>query len=190
LEKKGVRVLGVAESFKKGAGERAVLAGVVMRADFVIDGVVVGECTVGGLDSTEGIIRMYHTLGREDVMAIMLNGCIISWFNVIDLHRLHDETRLPVIAVSYNPTRGILNFFKKYFPDDWQKRVEIYERNGPRIGIVNKNNLTIYIRSVGIDEEDAARLINRFTLFGKIPEPLRIAKLVAHAILLSRVKGV
>ncbi len=189
LEKKGVRILGIAESFRKGSGEKAVLAGVVMRADFIIDGIVIGECTVGGLDATEKIIGMYRSLNRDDVMAIMLNGCIISWFNVIDLHELHNQTGLPVIAVSYNPTKGIREYFMKYFPEDWQKRVEIYEKNGPRYEIVNKNNLTVYLRSIGIDEDDAARLVNRFTLFGKIPEPLRIARLIAHAVLLQRMKG-
>ncbi|MEM4765961.1 MAG: DUF99 family protein, partial [Nitrososphaerota archaeon] len=62
LQKKGVRALGVAESFRKGIGGRAVLAGVVMRGDFVIDGVVFGECTVGGMDATDGILEMYRSL--------------------------------------------------------------------------------------------------------------------------------
>lgn len=181
LEKRGIRVLGIAESFRKNIGGKALLAGVVMRADLIIDGIVLGECTVGGLDATEKIIDMYRSLKRDDVMAIMLNGCIISWFNVVDLWKLHEETGLPIIAVSYNPTKGIREFFIKYFPDDWEARVQIYERNGPRFEIVNKNGFKIYLRVIGMDEEGAARLVNRLTLFGRIPEPLRIAKLIAHA---------
>lgn len=186
LEKRGVRVLGIAESFKKDLGEAASLAGVVMRGDFIIDGIVLGKCTVGGLDSTDEILEMYGRLGREDIMAIMLNGCIISWFNVVDLVKIHEETGIPVITISYNPTKGIKEFFVKYFPDDWEKRVEIYERNGPRFDILNKNGFRVYVRSIGIDQEDAARLINRFTIFGKIPEPLRVARLIAHAAMTHR----
>lgn len=186
LEKKGVRVLGIAESFRKGPGEIASLAGVVMRGDFIIDGVILGECVVGGLDSTENILKMHSSLKRDDVRAIMLNGCIISWFNVIDLEKIHRETGIPVIAVSYNPTRGIREFFIKYFPDDWERRVEIYERNGPRFEMLNKNGFRIYVRSIGIDQEDAAKLIDRFTIFGKIPEPLRIARLIAYAAMMQR----
>ncbi|HDD42867.1 MAG TPA: DUF99 family protein [Nitrososphaeria archaeon] len=188
LQKKGVRVLGVAESFRKPVGEKAVLAGVVMRGDFVVDGVVFGECLVGGLDATDGIIEMYRSLRREDVMALMLNGCIISWFNVIDLHRLHSETRLPVISVTYEPSAGIREYFIKYFPEDWEQRVEIYERNGPRVEITNKNNLKLYVRAVGIGLDEAAKLLNRFTLFGRIPEPLRVAKLIARSLLTYRAK--
>ena len=47
LEKKGVRVLGVAESFRKNLSDKAILAGIVMRGDMIIDGIVFGECTVG-----------------------------------------------------------------------------------------------------------------------------------------------
>ncbi len=183
LEKKGVRVLGIAESFRKSIGEKAILAGVVMRGDFIIDGIIFGECTVGGLDATDSIIEMHRSLKREDIMVIMLNGCIISWFNVIDLQKLHEETKLPIISLSYRPSKGIRKYFIEYFPEDWEKRVEIYERNGPRIEIRNKNNLNLYIRAIGIDPDDAAKLVDRYTIFGRIPEPLRIARLIAHSLL-------
>ncbi|MCL7386030.1 MAG: DUF99 family protein [Thaumarchaeota archaeon] len=183
LQKKGVRVLGVAESFRKDVGGKAALAGVVMRGDLIIDGVVFGECTVGGMDATDSILEMYRSLGREDIMLLMLNGCIISWFNVIDLQRLHEETGLPVISVTYNPSTGIREYFLKYFPDDWGKRLEVYERNGPRVEMTNRNGFKVYFRSVGLDPSDAAKIIDRYTIFGKVPEPLRVARILAHSLL-------
>jgi len=186
LEKKGIRVLGIAESFEKGSSRKASLAGVVMRRDLIIDGIVIGECTVGGMDSTEKILEMYRELDREDISAIMLNGCIISWFNVIDLKKLNEKTGLPIISVSYRPSTGIKEYFIKYFPDDWSKRVEVYERNGPRREFINKNDLKIYVRAVGIEDEDAMKLIDEYTLFGRVPEPLRVARLIAYAALKSR----
>ena len=183
LEKRGIRVLGVAESFRKNLSDKAILAGIVMRGDMIIDGIAFGECTVGGLDATERILEMYRSLEREDILALMLNGCIISWFNVIDLNKLHEETGLPVISLSYRPSTGIREYFIKYFPRDWEKRVEIYERNGPRIELTNRNGLKLYMRAVGIDLDEAAKLVDRYTLFGRIPEPLRIARLAAHGLL-------
>jgi len=180
---KGVRVLGIAESFRKNLSDKAILAGIVMRGDMIIDGIVFGECTVGGLDATEKILEMYRSLEREDILALMLNGCIISWFNVIDLNKLHEETGLPVISLSYRPSTGIREYFIKYFPRDWERRVEIYERNGPRIELTNRNGLKLYMRAVGIDLDEAAKLVDRYTLFGRIPEPLRIARLAAHGLL-------
>ena len=66
LNKKGIRVLGIAESFRRGYG-KSVLAGVVMRADCVIDGFSFTHITVGGMDGTEGILRLFEALQRDDI---------------------------------------------------------------------------------------------------------------------------
>ena len=65
--KRAIRTLGVAESFRKELGSSSVLAGVVMRADLVVDGVVLGRCTVGGMDATESILDMWRRLDRNDI---------------------------------------------------------------------------------------------------------------------------
>ncbi|RLG62557.1 DUF99 domain-containing protein, partial [Candidatus Geothermarchaeota archaeon] len=98
--KKGVRVLGIAESFIKGEA-KSILVGIVMRRDLIIDGVIIDYVTLGGLDSTDTIIRMFNTLSRNDINYIMLSGSVISWLNVIDLNRLYYEINIPVISVSY-----------------------------------------------------------------------------------------
>jgi len=183
LEKKAIRVLGLAESFSKSLGQYAILAGVVMRSDFIIDGIVLGKCRVGGMDATDSILEMYRKLDRDDISALMINGCIISWFNVIDLARLYKETNLPSICLTYYPSTGLREYFVKYFPEDWSERIRIYEKNGPRIEVTNKNGFKIYLRAVGIEVETAVNLINKYTLFGRTPEPLRIARLIAHAVL-------
>jgi len=59
LEKKGLRGLAVAESFRE-SDKTSTLAGVVMRRDFVIDGFVLGSTTLEGDDSTDEIISMYE----------------------------------------------------------------------------------------------------------------------------------
>lgn len=183
LGKKAIRVLGLAESFSKNLGHYAVLAGVVMRSDLVLDGIVIGKCRVGGMDATDSIIEMYCRLDRDDISALMINGCIISWFNVIDLGRLYKELNLPSMCLTYYPSRGLRDYFVKYFPEDWIERVRIYEGSGPRVEVTNKNGFKIYLRAVGVDIETAINLINKYTLFGRVPEPLRVARLIAHAVL-------
>jgi endonuclease V-like protein UPF0215 family len=92
VEKKAIRALGVAESFRKGNvssssnnNNKAILAGVVMRSDLVIDGMVYGYSTIRGMDATESILNMYNELGRGDISVIMLGGVIISMYNIIDI---------------------------------------------------------------------------------------------------------
>ncbi|MDW8000016.1 MAG: DUF99 family protein, partial [Candidatus Nitrosocaldus sp.] len=88
LEKKAIRALGIAESFRKGTS-KAVLAGVVMRSDLVIDGVALSSTTVRGDDATDAVINLYRGLNRNDVNLIMLGGVVISMYNIIDLDRVH-----------------------------------------------------------------------------------------------------
>ena len=183
--KKGIRALGVAECFKKGSKERSILAGVVMRADGLVDGFSFSTATVGGLDATEAVLRLYERLNRKDVNILMLNGCVISWFNVIDLHEISERTRRPLICITYEPSPGLEPYFKEYFPGDWRERLAIYERNGPRREVRLKTGHTVFIRAIGLDEEDALRVLNRFVLHGSIPEPLRLARLLARAALRS-----
>jgi endonuclease V-like protein UPF0215 family len=83
INKKGIRVLAIAESFKK-QKPNSVLTGVVMRKDLVIDGIIFGKATIGGNDATQNIIEMYNNLERNDIGFILLDGMIISMFNIVD----------------------------------------------------------------------------------------------------------
>ena len=87
LRKKGIRVLGIAESFNKDLSKYSQIVGVVMRGDFLIDGFTLGKITVGGLDSTDVILDMIKKLNRDDIRVIFLSGCVIGWFNIIDIDK-------------------------------------------------------------------------------------------------------
>ena len=65
-EKGGIRVLGIAESFKK-TSTCSTLAGIVMRRDLIIDGIVFGNAPMEGNDSTQNILSMYRSLKRNDI---------------------------------------------------------------------------------------------------------------------------
>ena len=179
---KKIRALGVAESFKKG-GERSVLAGVVMRSDFAIDGVAFSFATVGGMDATDAILRLYGALGREDVNVLLISGSVISWFNVIDLNRLSAKTGLPLVCLTYEESEGIEGYFRKHFPDDWEERVRVHKSNGERVKVELATGHSVFIIPVGLDVGEAVRVLNVFTSHGKYPEPVRVARLLARAAL-------
>ncbi|PCN50794.1 hypothetical protein B6U99_02520 [Candidatus Geothermarchaeota archaeon ex4572_27] len=176
--KKGVRMLGIAESFRKG-GPRSILVGVVQRADLVLDGFAVAFPTVGGLDATDKVIELYRSLGRQDIDVIAISGVVISWYNVIDLERVHRETGRPLISITYEESEGLLEHFKRNFPDDWRVRWEIHERNGERVKVRLKTGYHVFVRQFGMSLEEAVYVLNKFTLEGKKPEPIRVAQLIA-----------
>ena len=185
VHKKGFRALGISESFVKGVSKESILAGVVMRADMKIDGFTFSRATVGGTDATEKILEMYKRLRRDDINLLLLNGCVISWYNVIDIHRVAEETGLPLICVTYNESAGLERYFRELFPEDWEQRVEAYQKNKGRVPVKLFTGHIVYIRYIGMKIEEAREVLNRFTFEGAIPEPLRISRLLARSIVKS-----
>jgi len=182
VHKKAVRALGIAESFVKGVSRESVLAGVVMRADKAIDGFVFSTATVGGMDATEKMIEMHKILGRDDINLLILNGCVISWYNVVDLHEVADNTGLPLICVTYEESEGLEKYFKELFPEDWEDRVRAYRRNKARTPIALGTGYTIYVRFINMSLEEAKGILNKFTSHGAVPEPLRVGRILARSI--------
>jgi endonuclease V-like protein UPF0215 family len=177
--KKGLRALGIAESFVD--KESSTLAGVVMRKDMQIDGIVLSRVTVGGMDATESIEKMVENLHREDVNIVMVSGGAIAWYNIIDGELLHAHTGLPVIIVTYEESDGLEEDILRHFPGD-DTRLEAYRRLGSRHPFMLSTGYTIFLRAWGLTEETAATLCDAFTRDGKIPEPLRVARLIARAV--------
>jgi len=179
LNKPGIRALGIAESFREGR-EKSTLAGVVMRGDRIIDGFVLGTATVGGEDATRNVLKMYRALRRNDINLIILSGCIISMYNIIDVDALSQSTRLPVICLTYKESRGIERAIKHHFVD-YEKRLVAYRRLGRRRSVKLKTGYRVFVRTGGTNEREAREILNLFTLQGSIPEPVRLAKLLARA---------
>lgn len=181
--KKGIRALGIAESFRRREGGRAVLAGVVQRVDGILDGLVLGTCTVGGMDSTDSILEMWQRLDRDDINVVMLSGCIISWFNVISLPKIHTVTSTPLICLTYRESRGLKEVLMRRFPDDWESRNSVYMSNGDRTPITLKTGYKVYVRFFGMDSQTCKELLDRFIRHGRYPEPVRLAKMVARSVM-------
>ena len=183
LNKKGIRVLGIAESFRRDY-EKSVLAGIVMRSDVIIDGVGFTHITVGGMDGTRGILRLFASLHRDDINVIMLNGCVISWFNIIDLNEVYEQLQIPLICVTYEESEGLKEHIAKHFEaEERDSRLEAYKQLGDRVPVFLDDRFEVLIRILGLEKADASKLLKKFTTQGKVPEPLRVAKITARALL-------
>jgi hypothetical protein len=178
-EKKGIRVLGVAESFKKSC-KKSTLAGVVMRRDLIIDGMVFGSATIEGDDSTDSIISMHKSLARDDINCVLLDGLVISMYNIIDGERVAAESGLPVVAITFEDSKGLEGSIRHHF-DSWQHKLDQYQKLGKRERITLKTGKNLFIRYWGLNQKRAIAILNSFTLQGSVPEPIRVAKLVARS---------
>ena len=182
LEKKGLRGLGIAESFSQNS-KKSILAGVVMRRDFVIDGFTFGNATLSGDDATDEILKMYKKLDRPDVSYIMISGIIISLYNVIDIKRIHDALGIPIIAVTYNDSQGLDDAIKFHFPNSYEEKLACYNELGSREKISLKTGHDVYVRIEGCTLLQTKQILDYMTIQGSIPEPLRVSQMLAKSIL-------
>jgi uncharacterized protein len=184
-EKKGIRVLGISESFRK-TSTCSTLAGIVMRRDLIIDGIVFGNATIEGNDSTQNILSMYRSLKRNDINCIMLDGLIISMYNIIDGKEIRENTNIPVIAITFKDSDGLEGAIQHHFSKDSKLKLEQYRKLGQRDEILLKTGKLVFVRYWGLSSKEAFTIVNCFTLQGSIPEPIRIAKLAARASMRSK----
>lgn len=182
LEKKGLRGLAIAESFRQNS-ERSILSGLIMRRDFVIDGFVFGSAALEGNDATDQILHMYDELHRSDINYILVSGLIISMYNIVDIKKLCDSLQIPVIGVTYNESDGIEDAIKHHFPKSFESKVNEYEKLGTREKITLHTSHDIFVRYVGCTIYEVKQLLNELTLHGSIPEPLRVSQLLANVLL-------
>lgn len=187
LEKPGIRILGIAESWT--GRKRSVLAGIVMRGDLRIDGCALGSVTVGGMDATEAVLGIVSSLDRSDINLVLISGAAIAWYNIINPDQIFEDTGIPVLIITYEESGGLEDAIERHFPQD-TLRMQQYLALGERDFIRLHTGHTVFLRRSGVPLDAAARIINRFTLDGKVPEPVRAARLFARAVMQSFQNGI
>jgi uncharacterized protein len=151
-----------------------------MRRDLIIDGMAYGSATVEGDDATDSIISIHRSLARDDINCIMLDGLVISMYNIIDGDRVSVETGLPVIAITFEDSKGLEDSIRYHF-DDWQSKLAQYQKLGRREQVTLKTGKNLFIRCWGLNQRRAVAILDSFTLQGSMPEPIRVAKLAARS---------
>jgi endonuclease V-like protein UPF0215 family len=151
-----------------------------------LDGVVSGFVSRDGANSTSRIIQLIRdSQFVRYVRAVLLQGIALAGFNVVDVVRLHETLEVPVLVVVRRPPRLTLvkSALFGHTPGAARKW-KLIEQAGEveRVG-------PICVQRVGIDRDAAVALLRATTLHGNIPEPLRLAHLIAGGITLGTSHG-
>jgi endonuclease V-like protein UPF0215 family len=180
----GTRAVGVAESYagdRRRTGDASTLAGAVVRADRVVDGLAFATCTVGGTDATSAVCTLLSRLDREDARYVLVAGIAPAWYNVLDLPAIAETADRPVLSVSFEASEGLEPALEEAFSGDaLEARLATYRRQ-PRRERVEVNGETVFLRSAGVDEDEAREVLRGFTPEGGRPEPVRVARTAARA---------
>lgn len=110
--------------------------------------------------------------------AILLQGIAFAGFNVIDLQELRRRTGLAVLVVARRPPdfKAIRTALLDHVRGGARKW-RLIEAAGPMEPVAG-----VYVQRAGLGRADAEILLTRLQLQGKLPEPLRVAHLIAGGV--------
>jgi endonuclease V-like protein UPF0215 family len=191
-----------------------LLVGVVCSGTRV-DGILSGKIRRDGANATRAMVAMVRAsqFGTH-VQAIMLQGIAVGGFNVVDVHSLSAALRVPVLVVTRRrPDMAAVK--RALFSDAPEARPRVTgaarkwklieeagtmeilgesrrslrkEKAKPPSGI-RTTTPRLWIQRAGLSLDEARKLVADTTLHGNIPEPLRLAHLIAGGITTGSSRG-
>jgi len=180
-----IRVLGIDDGvFTPHSKELVDVVGVVFRGGYWLDGFMHTRVQVDGMDATEKLAEMItRSPHYPQLRVVMLNGVTLAGFNIVDIKELHEKVRLPIIAV----TREKPDFedIKKALQNlpETEERWKAIEKAGKMIRVrTREGEEPIYAHVAGVSEETARLILRSTSTRSNIPEPLRVAHIIASGL--------
>jgi hypothetical protein len=180
--KRQVRILGIDDAPFTFSENVTPVIGVVMRGGEYLECVLRSSVAIDGSEATAICREMIqNTKHRKQLKVVMLDGVCLGGFNVVDIVELFETTTIPVMTITRDKPDfpKIKQALQKNF-HDWNDRWKILRR-GTMHPIQTRHN-PIYIKYAGLSLEEAKEIINISTIRGVIPEPIRVAHLIASGI--------
>jgi uncharacterized protein len=187
--KSQVRVLGIDDAPFSFGGRKVPIVGVVVRLPGYVEGVMMSEVSVDGEDADRAIIDLLcRSRYREQIRMVMIDGTALGGFNVVDIDNLSRATGIPFCTVTRDrpDLRSMRVALQRNFAD-WERRFEIIQRHA--LNELRTRHGSIFVSISGISIEEAEELVQGSTLQGAIPEPLRLAHLIATASVKGESRG-
>ncbi len=185
MVKPEIRILGVDDGqFVPHSRSKVHVIGLVFRGRDWVEGSMSTRITVDGFDATQNIADMVMASPHyRQIRVIMLNGITFAGFNVVDIKELSARTDVPVIAVtSKKPNLTEVQAALMHLPDS-EKRWEAVLNAGELFSVsTNRGKRRIFVEAVGLSKSLAVEILRLTSTRSKIPEPLRVAHIVASGI--------
>ncbi len=116
---------------------------------------------------------------------VLLQGIALAGFNVVDLRALHEALGIPVLVVARRPPRlaAIRAALLDHVPGG-AKKWALIEQAGPMEPVAG-----LMVQREGISLAAAGEVVTRLSIHGVIPEPLRVAHLIAGGVTTGQSRG-
>ena len=169
--KQGIRAVGIDDGPQ---AKRTLLVGVVMRLDR-LEGILSERVVLDGYDATRKITAMLGRRFSSQIKCIFLDGIAVAGFNLVNYQELAGTIRIPTIVCTSNKPHP--QEFEKVL-ERWPKKQQLWRR----IQTPAHRLDSVWYQFAGCTQHEAAALIKQFQVHSAVPEPLRVAHLVATGI--------
>ena len=183
--KQEIRVIGIDDSpFNKFKEKEALAIGVVMRGGKCIDGILSTKVEVDGNDATTKLAEMINkSKFRLQLRCLFLDGIALAGFNVVDINELSKKTGIPVVTIIRRKPdvariKEVLNKLNQ------KGKIVLLDKAGSVVKIGH-----IYAQPVGISIEKLKEILKLVCTRSNIPEPLRLAHLIASGVVKGESRG-
>ncbi len=180
-----MRVIGIDDSpFNKFGKGNVLIVGAVFRGGSFLDGVLSTKVSIDGDNSTKKIIEMINKCKfKPQLQCIFLDGIAVAGFNVIDVKELSKKTKLPVIVIIRRKP-NIEKIKKTLIKIGKKNKIRLIDKAGSVVPVGE-----IYIQLTGLSVEKAKEILKITCTRSLIPEPIRIAHLIASGITFGESRG-
>jgi endonuclease V-like protein UPF0215 family len=179
-------ILGVDDApFDKRQPGPVPIIAVAMEGHDLVESVALGEFPVDGDGATDYLASWIAGLRtRPMLQAVILGGITIAGLGIIDVTALAERLGLAVLVVTrHNPARSELADALR--AAGLPERLALLERIPRAYGIGEG----LYLAHAGVPRVEAERLLTATLGKARLPEPLRVAHLIAQAIVLRESRG-
>jgi len=159
------------------------------RGDVLVVGAVFAGRRMEGVlstrvrrDGANAAARLAACIGasrfRPQLQAILLQGIAFAGFNVVDLGALNRATGLPVLVVARRaPDLPRIRSALELRVPGGLRKWRLIEAAGPMEPVAK-----VFVQRRGLSLEAAENLLTGLQLHGLMPEPLRVAHLIAGGV--------
>jgi endonuclease V-like protein UPF0215 family len=180
-----MRILGIDDApFDKFKDKSTLVIGTLFRGGSYLDGLMSTKVRIDGNNATKKIAEMINkSKFKPQIQLTILDGIAVAGFNVIDIMELHRLTKIPVIVVmrSYPDLEKIFKTLRHLKMD---KKITIIGKAG-KIDKVGE----IYVQHIGISIEDVKEVMKLASTRSLLPEPIRVAHIIASGIKSGESRG-
>ena len=149
-----------------------------------LDIVVRDSVQKDGDDATAVMARLVKDKDLTHVRAVLLQGITFAGFNVVDIHALSKQLDLPVLVVARKKPRLSLIFEAVKRLPNWEPKRALMEAAGEPESCGD-----VWVQRAGLTLTEAERMLERTTQHGIIPEPLRLAHIIAGGTTTGKSRG-